>query len=84
LVLTGKILPLRYFLLSPSLAGHVFDQTPGSAAIMTLNAAQKTNLSVTWFLGGIATATVFTRMYVRFFQQHTPGWDDYVMILCWV
>ncbi|CBF84141.1 hypothetical protein AN2726.2 [Aspergillus nidulans FGSC A4] len=50
---------------------------------MTLNAAQKTNLSVTWILGGIATITVFTRMYVRFFQQRTPGWDDYVMILCW-
>ncbi|KAL4733213.1 hypothetical protein BDV11DRAFT_175911 [Aspergillus similis] len=50
---------------------------------MTLNAAQKTNLSVTWILGGIATVTVFTRMYVRFFQQRTMGWDDYVMILCW-
>ncbi|KAL4982724.1 hypothetical protein BDW68DRAFT_170385 [Aspergillus falconensis] len=50
---------------------------------MPLNAAQKTNLSVTWILGGIATVTVFTRMYVRFFQQRTPGCDDYVMILCW-
>ncbi|KAL2816040.1 hypothetical protein BDW59DRAFT_166507 [Aspergillus cavernicola] len=50
---------------------------------MILNAAQKTNLSVTWILGGIATAAVFTRTYVRFFQQHSPGWDDYAMILCW-
>ncbi|KAL4811715.1 hypothetical protein BDW67DRAFT_171418 [Aspergillus spinulosporus] len=50
---------------------------------MTLNAAQKTNLSVTWILGGIATLTVFSRLYVRFFQQRTTGWDDYVMILCW-
>ncbi|KAL2865275.1 uncharacterized protein BJX67DRAFT_359117 [Aspergillus lucknowensis] len=50
---------------------------------MTLNAVQKTNLSVTWILGGLATTTVFTRMYVRFFQQQKPGWDDYAMILCW-
>ncbi|KAL4881004.1 hypothetical protein BJY04DRAFT_189697 [Aspergillus karnatakaensis] len=50
---------------------------------MALNAAQKTNLSVTWILGGIATTTVFTRMYVRFVQQRSPGWDDYVMMLCW-
>lgn len=51
---------------------------------MALNAAQKTNLSVTWILGGLATTTVFTRLYVRFFQQRSPGWDDYAMILSWV
>lgn len=82
--LAGNFLPFRYPLLSHHLQAHVFDQRPGSAATMTLNAAQKTNLSVTWILGGIATVTVFTRMYVRFFQQRTPGCDDYVMILCWV
>ncbi|KAL4784113.1 hypothetical protein BJX76DRAFT_348035 [Aspergillus varians] len=50
---------------------------------MTLNAAQKTNLSVTWILGGIATTAVFTRIYVRFFEQQSPGWDDYAMVLSW-
>ncbi|KAL4860338.1 hypothetical protein BDV12DRAFT_209881 [Aspergillus spectabilis] len=40
---------------------------------MTLNTAQKTNLSVIWILGGIATTTVFTRMYVCFFQKHKGG-----------
>ncbi|KAL3457974.1 hypothetical protein BJX64DRAFT_237532 [Aspergillus heterothallicus] len=50
---------------------------------MTLNAAQKTNLSVTWILGGLATTTLLTRLYVRFFEQRSPGWDDYAMILSW-
>lgn len=51
---------------------------------MALNSAQKTNLAVTWVLGGIATTTFVIRIYVRFFLQRNPGWDDYVMILCWV
>ncbi|KAL2835985.1 hypothetical protein BJY01DRAFT_222707 [Aspergillus pseudoustus] len=54
-----------------------------NTAVMTLNAAQKTNLSVTWILGGLATSTVFARLYVRFFVQHSPGGDDYAMILSW-
>lgn len=49
-----------------------------------LNAAQKTNLSVTWILGGLATLTVLARVYVRFIQQRNPGWDDYAMLLSWV
>ncbi|KAL4914787.1 hypothetical protein BDW62DRAFT_219871 [Aspergillus aurantiobrunneus] len=50
---------------------------------MPLNSAQKTNLSVTWILGGIATTTVITRVYVRFVLQRSPGWDDYAMMLSW-
>ncbi|KAI9375032.1 hypothetical protein BJX61DRAFT_209289 [Aspergillus egyptiacus] len=50
---------------------------------MALNAAQKTNLSVTWILGGIATASVVGRMYVRCVQQRNPGWDDLAMMISW-
>ncbi|KAL4811051.1 hypothetical protein BDV18DRAFT_155662 [Aspergillus unguis] len=50
---------------------------------MALNTAQRTNLSVTWVLGGIATSTVVARVYVRLFQQRNSGWDDYAMILSW-
>ncbi|KAL4952922.1 hypothetical protein BDW69DRAFT_14435 [Aspergillus filifer] len=50
---------------------------------MPLNTDQKTNLSVTWILGGIATITTFMRLYVRLFQQRNPGWDDLVMAILW-
>ncbi|KAL4968455.1 uncharacterized protein BDV14DRAFT_196760 [Aspergillus stella-maris] len=50
---------------------------------MPLNTDQKTNLSVTWILGGIATITTFLRLYVRLFQQRNPGWDDLAMAFSW-
>ena len=43
-----------------------------------------TILSVTWVLGSIATFSLGTRIYTRFFFQRQDGWDDYVIIIAWV
>ena len=48
------------------------------------NPEGKTNLSVTWVLGSIATISFCARMYTRFIYQRSAGWDDYTMILCYV